>query len=73
MKMLKIIILVLSYNDEGIYSKFFEKQRKTWDAFHVDGVQTFYFFGNHHKSEIIDNTILLDVKETTIIKSDKNL
>jgi hypothetical protein len=68
-----ILILVLSCHDNGIYSKFFETQKNTWDSINVEGIETFYFFGDHDKDEIIDNRILINLKETTKIESDGNL
>lgn len=70
---MNILILVLSCNDNGIYSKFFETQKNTWDSINVEGIETFYFFGDHDKDEIIDNRILINLKETTKIESDGNL
>lgn len=61
---MKILILVLSFADKGIYSKFFETQRKTWDSEFVEGVETFYYFGNHNSNEIIEEKILLDIEES---------
>lgn len=64
---MKILIIVLSYNDNGgYYSKFYETQKKTWDSIIVDNVDTFYLFGNHNKNEIIDGNILTDVIENGI-------
>ena len=70
---MKILILVLSCNDNGIYSKFFESQKNTWDSIDVEGVETFYFFGDHDKNEIIDNKILVDVKEVFVDPHGKSI
>ena len=52
---MKILIIVLSHNDNGgVYSKFYEAQKNTWDSLNVDGINTYYLFGNHDKNEIID-------------------
>jgi len=59
---MKILIIVLSYDDNGgIYSKFYESQKNTWDSIDVEGVNTFYLFGNHDKNEIVDDKILTEV------------
>lgn len=64
---MKILIIVLSHDDNGgIYSKFYESQKKTWDSIIVDGVETYYLFGNHNKNEIINNKILTDVIDKDI-------
>lgn len=55
---MNVIILVLSFNDNGGYfSRFHESQKLTWDSIPVDNVKTFYYFGNHNKNEILDNII----------------
>ncbi len=55
---MKILILVLSYNDNGgTYSKFYEAQKTTWDSIKVDNVDTFYYFGNSIENKIIGNEI----------------
>jgi hypothetical protein len=61
---MKILIIVLSYNDSGgIYSKFYQSQKETWDSENVDGVQTLYLFGDNKTNEIVDDKILVDVVE----------
>ena len=62
---MKILILVLSYDDNNIYSDFYKSQINTWDSINVEGVNTFYLFGNHINDEIIDNKILVNVQETS--------
>lgn len=70
---MKILILVLSLNDGGIYDKFYESQKKTWDSEKIDGVETLYYFGNSginshrfmDENDIIDgNEILVNVGES---------
>jgi hypothetical protein len=61
---MKILILVLSFNDNAIYSKFYKTQKETWDSEKIDGVETFYYFGNSNKNEIIGNDIFVDVNES---------
>jgi hypothetical protein len=60
---MKILIIVLSHKDNGIYSDFYESQKKTWDSINVEGVETYYLFGNHNCDEIVGNEILVDVVE----------
>lgn len=62
---MKILILVLSFNDNAIYSEFYKTQKETWDSEKIDGVETFYYFGNTNKNEIIGNDIFVDVNEST--------
>ena len=56
---MKILIIVLSHNDNGTYSKFYEAQKNTWDSITVEGVETYYLFGNHNTDEIVDKNILV--------------
>jgi len=63
---MKILIIVLSHNDGGIYSLFYESQKKTWDSVVVDDVETYYLFGNHHCDEIVNKEILVNVSESGI-------
>ena len=64
---MKILILVLSHNDNGgTYSKFYEAQKKTWDSINVDNVKTFYIFGDNNIDEIVNQDILTDVVETGV-------
>lgn len=60
---LKILILVLSIDDGSIYSDFYKTQKETWDSIQVEGVTTFYFFGNAKENKIIGNEILLNIDE----------
>jgi len=61
---MKILVLVLSYTGNTTYSNFYYSQKNTWDSIIVDDVQTFYFLGDSNKNEIVENTILTDVKES---------
>ena len=61
---MKILILVLSHNDNGTYSKFLETQKETWDSIDEDGVETFYYFGNHVDNKIIGNNIHTKIPES---------
>lgn len=61
---MKLLILVLSMKDGGIYDNFYETQKKTWDSIEVDGVETFYFFGNQIENKVVGNEILTSVPES---------
>lgn len=41
---MKILILVLSYND-GVYAELMKSQQQTWDSIEVEGVRTVYYYG----------------------------
>lgn len=60
---MKILIVVLSYFDNGIYTKFFESQNESWNSVDVEGVDTFFLIGNNSKDEIDGNLIKTNVKE----------
>lgn len=60
---MKIIIIVLSYNDNNIYSKFYEAQKKTWDSEKINDIDTYYLFGNHSCNEIIGKELLVNIPE----------
>ena len=64
--MKKILIIVLSYNDNAIYSKFYKAQKETWGSVNVNNVETYYLFGNQHRNEIIGNEILTNIKEPNL-------
>lgn len=60
---MKILILVLSFDDNNLYTKFYEAQKNTWDSDKIDDVDTFYYFGNHSKDEIIGDKIFVNTGE----------
>jgi hypothetical protein len=61
---MKILILVLSHNDNGgIYSEFYKTQKETWDSVDIDDVQTFFYFGNSEQNIIIGNEIHTNTPE----------
>lgn len=61
---MKILILVLSHNDNGgIYSEFYKTQKETWDSTDIDDVQTFFYFGNSEQNKIIGNEIHTNTPE----------
>jgi hypothetical protein len=61
---MKILIVVLSYFDNGIYTKFYESQNESWNSVHVEGVDTFFLVGNNSKDEIVGNLIKTYVGES---------
>jgi len=61
---MKIIILTLSVHDGGVYSKFLEMQKNTWDSIYDEDVDTFYFFGNDNSCYIKNNEIYTDEPES---------
>lgn len=50
---MKILILVLSYND-GVYAELMKSQQATWDSIDVPGVQTFYYHGGLYNEGGLD-------------------
>lgn len=60
---MRILILVLSYQDNSFYTKMCETQRETWDSEEIEDITTFYYFGNCNDNMIIDNNILLSIDE----------
>ena len=63
---MKILILVLSYDDSGIYTEFYKTQKQTWDSLPVEGVDTYYYFGNNNENIIVGNNIFTEVPESLI-------
>lgn len=61
---MKIIILVLTYLDNSIYSKFYEQQNKTWNSIDVDGVETFFNINGGETQEIKGHFIINNLPET---------
>ena len=61
---MKILIVVLSFLDEDIYTKFFESQNKSWNSIEIDGVDTFFLVGNNDKDEIDGNLLKTNVTES---------
>jgi hypothetical protein len=61
---MKIIILVLTYLDDKIYSKFYEQQNKTWNSVDFPGVQTFFNINGGNSKEIKGHFIINDLPET---------
>ena len=61
---MKILIVVLSYLDGGIYTKFFETQNESWNSIEVEGVDTFFMVGNNNEDTIDGNLIKTNVRES---------
>jgi hypothetical protein len=61
---MKILIFVLTYLDNDIYSLFYEKQNKTWNSINVHGVETFFNINGGEKKEIREHFIINDLPET---------
>ena len=61
---MKIIILVLTYLDNDVYSKFYQKQNETWNSIKVNGVDVFFNINNGDKKEINSHFIINDLPET---------
>jgi len=70
---MRILILVLSYDDSGIYTEFYKTQKQTWDSVNVDGVETYYYFGDNNENIIVGNNILTDVPESLINCGNKSI
>jgi hypothetical protein len=49
---MKILIMVLSHNDNGIYNQLVETIRATWDSDIVKDVQTLYYYSNNSLDSI---------------------
>lgn len=61
---MKILILVLTYLDNDIYSKFYNKQNETWNSVEYLGVDTYFNINNGNKKEINGHFITNDLPET---------
>jgi hypothetical protein len=60
---MKILILVLSINDQNIYSQFYKTQKETWDTLNVKDIKTIYYFANSEKNFIYNENIYTNIKE----------
>lgn len=60
---MKILILVLSFNDNNLYTKLYNTQKITWDSVKNENVDTFYYFGNSEKNFIKDKNVYVTAKE----------
>lgn len=70
---MKILILVLSLDDQGFYTQLYKKQKETWDSESVEDVDTMYYFGNSQSNFIDKENIYTDVKEQLIFCGYKTL
>jgi hypothetical protein len=61
---MKILIVVLSHLDGGIYTKFFETQNESWNSIEVEGVDTLFLVGNNDEDKIDGNLIKTNVEES---------
>jgi hypothetical protein len=61
---MKILIAVLTYLDNDIYSKFYEAQNETWNSINIDNIETFFYVGNGTKKEISGHFIINNLPET---------
>jgi hypothetical protein len=61
---MKILILSLSFFDNGIYSKFYKTQKSTWDSINVDGISTMYYVGNSEEEKVEGNIIYTTTSES---------
>jgi hypothetical protein len=60
---MKILVLVLSFHDNGLYSHLYRTQKETWDSIEHKDVDTFYYFGDSEKKFIKDKDIYVTAKE----------
>lgn len=61
---MKLLILVLSKKDNGgIYDNFYELQKSTWDSLKINGVTTFFYFGDSTKNYISGSDIFVSVED----------
>jgi len=70
---MKILILVLSFDDCSIYTDFYKTQKDTWDSIVVDGVETYYYFGNNTKNHLVGNNIYTNVTESLMNCGNKSI
>lgn len=61
---MKVLVLVLTYLDNGIYTDFYNKQNETWNSVEVDGVDVYFNVNNGDKKEIKNHFIINDLPET---------
>ncbi len=60
---MRVLILVLSFEDNCTYSAFRNVQLKTWDSIEINNVETYYYYGGASYGVINNNSIFLDVDE----------
>lgn len=64
--MIKILILVLSFEDNELYTSFRKCQEETWDSVNDDCFETYYYFGGSTNQYIQKNKIYLNCDEGLI-------
>lgn len=62
---MKVLIMVLSVKDNGLYENLVSVIKKTWDSEIVDDFQTIYYYGSNGNNEtmLIDNELFTSSKE----------
>jgi len=60
---MKILVLVLSFHDNGLYSYLYKTQKETWDSINNKDVDVFYYFGSSDKNYIKDKEIYVTTKD----------
>lgn len=61
---MKILILVLTYLDNDIYTNFYNKQNETWNSINNEHVSVYFYIGNGQKKEITGHFIVNDTPES---------
>ena len=61
--MIKLLIIVLSHKDNGVYDTFYDTQKKTWVSTEIENVNVFHVFGNNNCDEIVGNEIHVNVDD----------
>lgn len=61
---MKILILVLTYLDNNIYTNFYKKQNETWNSINNDHISVYFYIGNGDKKEIKGHFIINDTPES---------
>jgi hypothetical protein len=60
---MKLLILVLSVEDGGIYDEFYKSQNDTWNSEIVNNVETYYLYGGSNINEINDKKVFTGIEE----------
>ena len=61
---MKLLILVLSKEDNSVYSNFKKTQKETWDSVEVENINTFYYIGDKNENCIDGDTIYNNIPES---------
>jgi hypothetical protein len=61
---MKILILTLTFFDDGIYKKFYDTQKLTWDSIDVEDIETMFYIGNQTENKIEGNIIHTKIQES---------